>query len=159
MPRQLRERGVDPGVGGEVTGLAGAKQDRPGQRAQLALPLHRKMLAPRQDPKSKRPAITSSGLGAFIGFACPAFMRYDYLLGRQNCRDFLFKEFALGERNYKVFGPAVENDSPWTGPQRQQFAQGTLPGFLPIIPLTGTAAFTRSSSLLTPEYRKLFRPA
>jgi hypothetical protein len=92
------------------------------------------MLAPRQEPASPRPAITSAGLGAFIGFACPAFMRYDYILGRASCRDFLFKEFALAENNAKVFGTA------WTQAQKQRFAQGTLPGFLPIIPLIGTAA-------------------
>src|SRR5262249_5961614 len=92
------------------------------------------MLAPRQDPESLRPAIASAGLGAFIGFACPAFMRHDFMLGRRSCRDFLFKEFALAENNAKVFG------APWTQAQKQRFAQGTLPGFLPIIPLTGTAA-------------------
>jgi len=92
------------------------------------------MLAPRQDPQSSRPAITSAGLGAFIGFACPAFMRYDYMLGRKSCRDFLFREFALAETNAKVFG------APWTQAQKQRFAQGTQLGFLPIIPLTGTAA-------------------
>lgn len=98
------------------------------------------MLAPRQDPNSARPAIASAGLAAFIGFACPAFMRYDYLLGRQSCRDFLFKEFALAEGNAKVFGPAVHNGSPWTPEQKAKFATGTLPGYLPVIPLMGTAA-------------------
>ena len=91
------------------------------------------MLAPRQDPNSKRPAIASGGLAAFVGFTCPAFMRYDYMLGRQSCRDFLYKEFALAETNAKVFG------GPWTDEQKKAYAQGTQPGCLPIIPLVGTA--------------------
>lgn len=107
------------------------------------------MLAPRQDPKSKRPAITSSGLGAFIGFACPAFMRYDYILGRKNCQEFLFKEFALAENNTKVFG------DPWTQQQTDTYAQGTQPRFLPIVPLTGTA---RQPQQLEPWPRGQLRP-
>ena len=92
------------------------------------------MLSPRQQPNTTRPAITSAGLAAFIGFACPAFMRYDYMLGRRNCRDFLLRDFALAENNTKVFG------TPWTQPQRDAYAPGMQAGFLPIIPLTGTAA-------------------
>lgn len=92
------------------------------------------MLAPPQLPNSKRPAITSAGLGAFIGFACPAFVRYDYMLGRRSCRDFLAKEFVLPETNTNVFG------APWTGQQKDAFARDAGPGFLPVIPLTGSAA-------------------
>lgn len=92
------------------------------------------MLSPRQDPKSPAPAITSAGLGAFIGFACPAFMRYDYLLGRRDCQEFLSQEFALAENNTKVFG------GPWTDAQKARFAKGAGQGFLPIIPLIGAAA-------------------
>jgi hypothetical protein len=44
-------------------------------------------------------AIASAGLGAFIGFACPAFMRFDYLLGRKNCQKFLRDEFVPGDHN------------------------------------------------------------
>ena len=95
------------------------------------------MLAPRQDPNSTRPAITSAGLGAFIGFACPAFMRYDYMLGRKSCRDFLAKEFVLPETNAKVFG------APWTQQQKDAYAREAGRGFLPIIPLTGSAAETQ----------------
>jgi len=91
------------------------------------------MLSPRQQSDTNRPAITSAGLAAFIGFACPAFMRYDYMLGRRDCREFLLKDFALAETN-KVFG------GPWTQPQRDRYAPGMEAGFLPIIPLTGTAA-------------------
>ena len=80
-------------------------------------------------------------------------MRYDYMLGRLNCRDFLFKDFALGERNMKVFG------SPWTQQQKDAYARGTHP-FLPIIPLMGTAAQPQNldawpAGKLDPEaYRK-----
>jgi hypothetical protein len=92
------------------------------------------MLTPRQQPNTNRPAITSTGLAAFIGFACPAFMRYDYMLGRRNCRDFLLKDFALAANNSKVFG------GPWNQLQKDAYARGMQAGFLPIIPLTGTAA-------------------
>src|ERR1700732_1897503 len=88
------------------------------------------MLSPRQQSNIHRPAIPSAGLAAFIGFACPAFMRYDYMLGRRNCRDFLLRDFALAENNTKVFG------TPWTQPQRDAYAPGMQAGFLPIIPLT-----------------------
>jgi hypothetical protein len=92
------------------------------------------MLSPRQQSNIHRPAITSAGLAAFIGFACPAFMRYDYMLGRRNCQDFLLRDFALAESNTKVFG------GPWTQQQKDRYAPGMQAGFLPIIPLTGTAA-------------------
>jgi Patatin-like phospholipase len=92
------------------------------------------LLAPRQPQGSRRPAIASGGLGAFIGFACADFMRYDYMLGRRDCRDYLYSELALPESNAKVFG------GPWTAAQKEAYAQGAGPGFLPLIPLIGTAA-------------------
>jgi predicted acylesterase/phospholipase RssA len=77
-------------------------------------------------------AIASSGLGAFIGFACPAFMRFDYLLGRQNCQTFLREEFVLDEAN-----PLFEA---WTAEERAKFARPADHGMLPIIPLVSSAA-------------------
>ena len=89
-------------------------------------------------------AIASSGLGAFIGFSCPEFMRHDYLLGRKNCQDFLRDVFTLDATN-PVFDLA-----------------GKPPpaGQLPIIPLVDGAARPQSqpawpSGVLNPErYRK-----
>ena len=88
------------------------------------------MLTPQLGTKLGEQAIASAGLGAFIGFACPDFMRYDYLLGRKNCQDFLRNSFLLA------------NDNPlftaWTDDQREAFRS---PGnFLPIIPLVGPCA-------------------
>jgi Patatin-like phospholipase len=77
-------------------------------------------------------AIASAGLGAFIGFACPEFMRFDYLLGRRNCQKFLREEFVLGDQNPLFSG--------WTNGDRVQFRQQATAGFLPIIPLVGSAA-------------------
>jgi hypothetical protein len=77
-------------------------------------------------------AIASAGLGAFIGFACPEFMRFDYLLGRKNCQQFLRKEFVLGDQN-----PLFVR---WTADDRVNFRQAAGEGFLPIIPLVGGAA-------------------
>jgi hypothetical protein len=91
------------------------------------------MITPQNGGVSGANAIASSGLGAFIGFACADFTRYDYLLGRKNCRDFLRKFFVLPAEN-PVFGGA------WTPAQKAQFAPDAKPGNLPIIPLVGTTA-------------------
>ncbi len=77
-------------------------------------------------------AITSSGVGAFIGFACPEFMRFDYLLGRMNCQKFLREEFVLGENNSLFNG--------WDPDDRVKFGKAAGVGFLPIIPVVGNAA-------------------
>jgi hypothetical protein len=88
------------------------------------------MLTPQLGTKLGDKAIASAGLGAFIGFACPDFMRYDYLLGRKNCQDFLRNSFLLAGDN-PLFGA-------WTDEQRQAFR--TSGNFLPIIPLVGPCA-------------------
>jgi hypothetical protein len=89
------------------------------------------MLTPQLGSKLGEQAIASAGFGAFIGFACQDFMRYDYLLGRKNCQDFLRSEFVLAGDN-RLFDA-------WTDDQRAAFR---VPGgnFLPIIPLFGQAA-------------------
>ena len=88
------------------------------------------MLTPQLGTKLGDKAIASAGLGAFIGFACPDFMRYDYLLGRKNCQDLLRHSFMLANDN-PVFGA-------WTDNQREMY--GTSDNFLPIIPLVGPCA-------------------
>ena len=88
------------------------------------------MLTPQLGAKLGDQAIASAGLGAFIGFACPDFMRYDYLLGRKNCQDFLRDSFALAADN-PLFGG-------WTTEQRQMYRAGG--NFLPIVPLVGSSA-------------------
>jgi hypothetical protein len=88
------------------------------------------MLTPQLGDKLGGKAIASAGLGAFIGFACPDFMRYDYLLGRKNCQDFLRNTFVLAYDN-PIFAA-------WTDDQRQTYrVRGS---FLPIIPLVGPCA-------------------
>jgi Patatin-like phospholipase len=77
-------------------------------------------------------AIASAGLGAFIGFASSDFMRFDYLLGRQNCQKFLRETFVLAEQN-PVFGS-------WSADQKNDFRGSAKPGMLPIIPLLDSAA-------------------
>ncbi|MBV9250548.1 MAG: hypothetical protein JO227_15030, partial [Acetobacteraceae bacterium] len=88
------------------------------------------MLTPTRGNLVGGEAIASAGLGAFIGFACPAFMRFDYLLGRANCQKFLRDEFTLAEAN-----PLFKD---WTPAERSRFRSSD--GFLPIIPLVGEAA-------------------
>lgn len=91
------------------------------------------MLTPTRNGQTGSDAIASSGLGAFIGFACPAFMRFDYLLGRQNCQRFLQETFILAETN-----PVMKGF--WTDDQKERFAPAAGPGMLPIIPLIDEAA-------------------
>jgi hypothetical protein len=88
------------------------------------------MLTPQLGTKLGDQAIASAGLGAFIGFACSDFMRYDYLLGRKNCQDFLRNSFLLANDN-PLFGA-------WTDDQREAFRSSE--NFLPIIPLVGPCA-------------------
>ena len=79
-------------------------------------------------------ALATAGLGAFIGFACPAFRRHDYLIGRKNCQDFLRSQFVLPIGN-QVFQGLLDF------PQIDDFAI-TEGGdkYLPIIPLVGSAS-------------------
>jgi len=90
------------------------------------------MLTPTRGTLTGEEAIASGGLGAFIGFACPAFMRFDYLLGRQNCQRFLRETFVLDERN------GVFKD--WTPADKINFRGSAGPEKLPIIPLLDDAA-------------------
>jgi hypothetical protein len=90
------------------------------------------MLTPTRGNLTGEDAIASGGLGAFIGFACPAFMRFDYLLGRQNCQKFLRETFVLAEDN-----PVFKD---WKPDDKTAFRGAAGAGMLPIIPLVGDAA-------------------
>ena len=57
------------------------------------------MISAQRDGLVGTKAIATGGLGAFIGFACRAFMRHDYLLGRANCQRLLQKFFVLSPDN------------------------------------------------------------
>lgn len=84
-----------------------------------------------QKPYVGGDALATSGLDAFIGFACPDYSRHDYFLGRQNCQDFLKNEFLLERTNpIMMYG--------W---EPAQLAAHNLSGAaqLPIIPLLGSA--------------------
>jgi hypothetical protein len=121
------------------------------------------MLTPERGKVRGSNAIASAGLGAFIGFACPKFMRHDYLLGRMNCQRFLRRKFVLDPENAVFEG--------WTPDQKSSLAVHYDGGtFLPIIPLTGEVAVDESAEAwpkgkLNPEkfrdqiearFRKLF---
>jgi hypothetical protein len=88
------------------------------------------MLTARRGDKTGAAAIASSGLGAFLGFACRDFMHHDYMLGRRNCQRFLRSEFILDENN-RVFESWAQLKASWRAPSD--------PGFLPVIPLVGAA--------------------
>lgn len=73
-------------------------------------------------------AIASSFMMAFGGFLSSSFREHDYFLGRRNCQAFLKKHFVLDQNN-----SLFKN---WTAKEKQDFG-GAVPGYLPIIPLTG----------------------
>lgn len=88
---------------------------------------------PERDGITGELALTTSGLGAFMGFFEKSFRRYDYMLGRANCHSFLAREFVLSEEN-----PVVANG--YTAAGKATFAAEAGDGFVPIIPLVGRAA-------------------
>lgn len=77
------------------------------------------------------PALATAGMGAFLGFACDAFRRHDYLLGRKNCQDFLRSQFVLPEKS-PVFDGCLGGVP--LGDFRFTDDTGS---YLPIIPLVG----------------------
>jgi hypothetical protein len=96
------------------------------------------MITPTRDGRVGGDAIASDGLGAFIGFACPAFMRHDYPLGRANCQEFLRSTFVLHQNN-PIF------NGTWTTAQKQAFGKSTDGQlYLPIVPLLGSASGPQS---------------
>jgi hypothetical protein len=76
-------------------------------------------------------AIASGGLGGFLGFFHPAFVRYDFLLGRRNCQRFLARHLAVSGDN-----PIVRDV--WTDRQRDLYriSDGGA-AFYPLVPLMG----------------------
>jgi hypothetical protein len=94
------------------------------------------LISANRDGQIGSKAIASGGLGAFIGFACPAFTRHDYLLGRANCQAFLQQSFGVDPTN-----PVVSTT--WTDQQKTDlaFVAGEQ-ALVPLIPLYGNAAET-----------------
>lgn len=97
-------------------------------------------------------ALATAGLGAFIGFASQAFRRYDYLLGRKNCQDYLSRFLVLPEANPLFAGwrAATHFD-----PTSYQVKDSTGAVFLPIIPLVGNV---RIAEVLDPWPAGKFDP-
>jgi hypothetical protein len=94
--------------------------------------------AKREDGQVGIRAIAAGGLGAFIGFACRAFMRHDYLLGRANCQALLRDYFVLRSDN-----PVMQDC--WT-PEAIEANGVRLGGqqYVRIIPLLGDVAVPES---------------
>jgi hypothetical protein len=78
-------------------------------------------------------ALASAGMGAFIGFACEAFRRHDYLLGRKNCQDFLRSQFVLPQAS-PVFANCLHGV-----PLGDYLVRDQTGCYLPIIPLVSDA--------------------
>jgi len=98
------------------------------------------LIAPVSASVSGGKAIASAGFGAFIGFACRAFTRYDYLLGRANAQSYLKRTFLLDAENpiFDTWPAALKNSPDF----RVVDANGRA--FLPIIPLMGKAKIPES---------------
>lgn len=79
-------------------------------------------------------ALATAGLDAFLGFACEAFRRYDYLLGRRNCQDFLRKTLVLPEQS-AVFANCMDGV-----PLDEYVVSDSSGRYLPLIPLVGDLA-------------------
>ena len=79
------------------------------------------------------PALATAGMDAFIGFACDAFRRHDYLLGRKNCQDFLRTQFVLPQAS-PVFAGCLDGVA-----VGDFLVQDDTGQYLPIIPLVGPA--------------------
>ena len=79
-------------------------------------------------------ALATGGVSAFVGFACPAFMRHDYLLGRANCQQMLMTSLGVSPDNPVVKGK-------WT-PEQITANSFTVGGqtYVRLIPLFGNAA-------------------
>lgn len=84
------------------------------------------LIAPSRNGVHGAPAIASGRLGAFLGFFSEAYRDHDYMLGRQNARDFLRKHFTLPADN-----PLFRNTG-WTARADERFR---VNGQRPIIPL------------------------
>jgi hypothetical protein len=133
--------GVPPGdVMSVATGTIGTlKQQTRYDTADMLLAadpmvFSRFLIAANRDGLIGSKALATAGLGAFIGFACPAFMRHDYLLGRKNCQDMLRTRFGVDPANTVVAGC-------WT--KQQQDVNSFVLGdqrYLRLIPLFGAAA-------------------
>jgi hypothetical protein len=93
------------------------------------------MIAPISAAVAGEKAIASAGFGAFIGFACRDFMRYDYMLGRANAQAYLKTTFVLDAANpiFSNWRPNLKLNPDF----RVVDADGNA--FLPIIPLMGAA--------------------
>ena len=91
------------------------------------------MITALRDTKVGDPALATAGMSAFIGFACAAFRRHDYLLGRKNCQDFLRSQFVLPEAS-PVFEGALHGV-----PLEDYLVTDATGRYLPIIPLVGAA--------------------
>lgn len=107
------------------------------------------MIAPtRRDATGRpvEPAMASAVLGGFGGFFHESFRRHDFQLGRRNCQAFLRWHFCVPEGNpiANATDPAVRADFLVrdAGGKLDTFAtqDGKQIGYLPIIPLVGSAA-------------------
>ncbi len=107
------------------------------------------MISGLRDNNVGDPALATAGVGAFIGFACAAFRRHDYLLGRKNCQDFLRNTFNLPAAS-PIFAGKM------TGVKLSDF-QVSADGqdYLPIIPLIGDA---RIPELVDPWPKNALNP-
>ena len=123
------------GLGSVISGLVQQVQYDTSDLLLAANPaiFDRFMISPKRGDIVGSEALASSGLHAFIGFASRAFMRHDYLLGRQNCYDFLKERLVLPAENSLFKGWKAEHIG-------AHIIELNGEACLPIIPLISAAA-------------------
>ena len=103
----------------------------------------RYMIAPSDTARPDAPALQCGTLGAFGGFFERGYRAHDFLLGRRNCQQFLRKQFIL-PRDNPIIAAGLDPDGKAAGkfgtPPPNGLAEPRDPGWIPLIPLCGTAA-------------------
>jgi hypothetical protein len=82
-------------------------------------------------PRHGVAALATAGLGGFLGFFSRALRAHDFMMGRENCRHFLMREFVLHEDNPVFRGFAARHP----GVADEYRPCPGQPGWLPIVPV------------------------
>ena len=96
------------------------------------------VLAPSDTDNPDDNALQCAALGAFGGFCERGFRAHDYQLGRRNCQKFLRDHFRLSTDNPIIQAGLLKFDAATRDAVIATFDPGKS-GFLPIIPLCGSA--------------------
>jgi len=96
------------------------------------------VLAPSDTDRPNQNALQCGLLGAFGGFFERGFRAHDYQLGRRNCQKFLMDHFRLAIAN-PIVAAGLDKLDPAARAEVIKAFDPANTGFLPIIPLCGSA--------------------